>query len=309
MTGTGAAPAIGSATPTTTGRGNIPWRAVLVFGSIAVGTTTVIAMVTTTFGWTVNSPAWGLLAPIAMWAPALGRLIARRTVDRHFMGTLPLRRWGATGARVVLVPLAVPLLVYGGAYAIAWSMGLVHWSPGGGTWTSGTQIALNLIVNLSLLGVLGTLTAMGEEIGWRGYLQPRLDAAGVRWSLLVVTLVQLAYHAPLMAGAGYIAVGGLASSLLLFVVGDLPVTFLMARESYLAQSLWPAVFFHSFHNTISQWLFPKLFTSADDQMWLRGEGGTLPMIGYVAVGSVVYAWMRWHGTTWQVFAQRQRVNL
>src|SRR5882757_8413670 len=80
--------------------------------------------------------------------------------------------------------------------------------------------AANLIVNALILGVFGTLTAMGEEIGWRGYLQPRLDAAGVRWSVAVVWLCQLAYHAPLIAGAGYVNAGSLPLSLVLFAAAD-----------------------------------------------------------------------------------------
>ena len=244
----------------------------------------------------------GVLAPIAMWAPALGRFAAVRTVDRGFTDTLSLRRWGSTGARVVLWPLAVPLAVYGTAYAIAWSAGFAHWSPGGGKWTTGPQIAANLLVNLSILGVFGTFTAMGEEIGWRGYLQPRLDAAGVRASVVVVWLCQLAYHAPLMAGARYADAGGLSTSLALFAVADLPVAFLWAWGSYRARSLWPAVFFHSFHNTISQWLFPKFFAGGENELWL-GEGGLLPVAGYVVVGAAVFLWMRWRGPSWQALAE------
>ena len=56
---------------------------------------------------------------------------------------------GMTGAQVVLCPLALPLMVYGTADAIAWFAGFVHWSPGGGNWTTGPQIAINLLVNLT----------------------------------------------------------------------------------------------------------------------------------------------------------------
>jgi membrane protease YdiL (CAAX protease family) len=281
----------------------IPWRPLLVFLGISVGATTAIAAVSASMGWTVRSPAWGVLALVAMWAPALGRFVAVRTVDRGFTATLSLRGWGATGAQVIFWPLAVPLAVYGAAYAIAWSTGLAYWSPGGGKWTTGSQIAANLLVNLFILGIYGTFTAMGEEIGWRGYLQPRLDAAGVRASVIVVWLCQLAYHAPLMAGAGYADAGSLMTTLALFAVGDLPVSFLWAWGSYRAGSLWPAVFFHSFHNTVSQWLFPKFFAGGENELWL-GEAGLLPVAGYIVVGVAVFLWMRRRGPSWQALARR-----
>jgi membrane protease YdiL (CAAX protease family) len=281
----------------------IPWEPLLIFAGISVGTTTVIAVVCASMGWTVDSPAWTLLVPVAMWAPAFGRMVTRRVADTSFTATLPIRRWGVTGAQVVLWPLAVPLVVYGAAYAIAWYAGVAHWSPGGGKWTSGPQIAANLLVNLSILGVFGTFTAMGEELGWRGYLQPRLDAAGVRASVIVVWLCQLAYHAPIMVGAGYVAVGGFFMSFALFAMLDLPVTFIIAREAYRARSLWPAVFFHSFHNTISQWLFPSFFTVGDNQFWLQGETGLLPVAGYAVLGASLLLWVRRHGPPWQALAR------
>jgi len=285
----------------------IPWRPLLVFLGISAGTTTAIAVLSASMGWTVRSPAWGMLVPIAMWAPALGRFVARRTVDRGFTSTLPLRRWGTTGAQAIVWPLAVPLAVYGAAYAIASSAGFARWSPGLGKWTTGSQIAVNLLVNLSILGIFGTFTALGEEIGWRGYLQPRLDAAGVRWSVVIVWLCQLVYHGPLMAGAGYADAGGFFASLALFAAGDLAVTFLWARESYRARSLWPAVFFHSFHNTISQWLFPRFFAGGENELWL-GEGGLLPVAGYGLLGLALFLWMRWRGPSWQALARHALIT-
>jgi membrane protease YdiL (CAAX protease family) len=268
---------------------------------VSAGTTTAIAVLAWMNGWTVVSPVWGLLAPLAMWAPALGRFVACRTVDRQFTTTLPLSRWGATGASVLVVPLAVPLIVYGIAYAAAVRTGLAHWSPGGGAWTTGTQIAMNIVINLSLLAVFGTATALGEEIGWRGYLQPRLDAAGVRSSVLIVWLCQILYHAPLIAGAGYATSGSFVGDLARFAPADLALTFIWAAESYRARSLWPAVFFHSFHNTISQWLFPRLFAGGDNELWL-GETGMLPATVYVIAGVVFYAWMRRRGLSWRMLA-------
>ena len=136
--------------------------------------------------------------------------------------------------------------------------------------TTGPQIAMNLIVNLSILGIFGTFTAMGEELGWRGYLQPRLDAAGVRGSMLVVWLCQLALLAPLMAGAGYADAGGRSRASLSSPSGVFRGSSL--GGVYGGRSLGGAVFLHSFHNTISQWLFPKFFAGGEDGLWLEGAG-------------------------------------
>jgi hypothetical protein len=217
----------------------IPWRPLLVFSGISVGTALAVAALCAWMGWTVSSPVWSSLVSIVMWAPALGRLVARRTVDRGFTSTLSLRRWGVTGAQVVLWPLVYPLVVYGVAYAIAWAAGFAHWSPGGGRWTSGAQIAANLIINLSILSVYGTFTAMGEEIGW-----------------------------------------------------------------HRARSLWPAVFFHSFQNTISQWLFPRFFAVSGTHLWLTGEMGLLPVAGYGVLAVALYLRMRRQGLSWTVYANR-----
>jgi len=282
----------------------IPWRPLLVFLAVSVGATTAIALLCFVTGWTVQSPAWAALAPIAMWAPSLGRVVAIRTVDRGFVSPLPLSRWGTTATQVIVWPIAVPLAVYGAAYAIAWTLGIAHWSPGGGRWTTGPQVAVNLVVNLVVLGVFGTFTAMGEEIGWRGYLQPRLDAARVHRSVAIVWLCQLAYHAPLMAGAGYVNAGNFFITLALFASADLPLAFLWARESYRAGSLWPAVFFHSVHNAVSQWLFPRFFAGGDNELWL-GESGILPVACYVAFGIALFLWTRRHGPSWDALAGRR----
>jgi uncharacterized protein len=278
-------------------------RALLVFLLIVVGTTAAIAIVTARMGWTVTSPAWGVLGTLAMWAPAVGSIAARRVAGRPADVRLPLNRWGSTGIQVVLWPLVVPLVVYGVSYVVAWSAGIVHWSPGGGKWTSDRQIAANLLVNIPILAVFGTVTAMGEEIGWRGFLQPFLDACGVRASIVVVCLCQLAYHAPLMAGSGYADVGGLVPSLALFFLGDLPLTFIWTHEAYRAGSLWPAVFFHSFHNSVSQWLFPKFFITEGSQPWLQGEAGLFPMVGYLILGGALFVWIRSRGQSWASFAR------
>jgi CAAX protease family protein len=259
-------------------QGKFPWPSVTVYSSVTVGATGGIALFMTSAAWNMRSPVWFLLAPLAMWVPALARFVVLRTVDRGFRAMLPLENFAGIGRHAAVVALALPIVVYGTAYGIAWIAGWVYWSPGGGLWTTGSRIALNVVVNASILGTYGTMTALGEELGWRGYLQPRLDAAGVRGSFVVVGLCWSIYHAPFALVDWSGATPALAFALAKGLVLDVSLSYLWAQLSYSARSLWPAVFLHSFHNGVSQWLFPKFFAGGDET-WL-GEGGVLPLACY-----------------------------
>jgi hypothetical protein len=161
----------------------------------------------------------------------------------------------------------------GTSVAIAMLMAVMGWTVNSPSWAGLAPIGMRA-------PALGSLIARRME-------HPRFDATlplrrwgstGSQVILLPVAMpLQVAYHAPLMIGAEYAEAGSLASSIAILAVGDLPISFIMARESYRARSLWPAVFFHSFHNTISQWLFPRFFAVDTEQPWLRGEAGVLQM--------------------------------
>ena len=141
---------------------------------------------------------------------------------------------------------------------------------------------------------------MGEEIGWRGSVQPRLDAAGVRSSIMIVWLFQLAYHAPLIAGADYGLVGEDYRTSLRALRHQRSSGLVHHGERVvscaqpLAGGLLPQL---SQHN-LAVAVIPKFYTVSDDQPWLRGEMGLLPMIGYIVLGTSMYAWMRLRGQSW-----------
>ena len=129
-----------------------------------------------------------------------------------------------------------------------------------------------------------TIGSLGEELGWRGYLQPRLDAAGVKVSLVIVIVLEIIWHVPIFILSGYLLGESVALTVLLFTGLKMFASPLWAWSVYRARSIWPAVFFHTFHNEISQWLFPKFFSTSDDGI-LLGEFGVLPVAAYgVAFG-------------------------
>jgi hypothetical protein len=101
--------------------------------------------------------------------------------------------------------------------------------------------------------------------------------------------------------AGYLGTTNLAASLGLFLALGLGLTPLWTWATYRWQSVWMAVFFHTFHNAVSQVIVPKALGAGDPL--LLGESGVFPVIGYLVAGLIVFAMLRRRRRTWLLFAR------
>jgi membrane protease YdiL (CAAX protease family) len=247
---------------------------VVVFYVLAVAGAAIGSFAARRIGWTIDTAGWALAASVIMWTPALARLVATR-VAGGWVSPFPLSRLGTNLALVFIVPAAVELSIYIAAYASGMIAGHAHWAP---TW-SGARLVTNLAVNLPLLIVIGLLVSTGEELGWRGYLQPRLDELGVRYSFLLVGVLWAAFHVPIMILAGYERSETSAQGLTLFTICCICDSYLWWRVCASTGSLMPAVWFHTFHNIASQWLLPHLVQT--DSTSLLSEHGILPTVFHV----------------------------
>ncbi|MCB9795039.1 MAG: CPBP family intramembrane metalloprotease [Alphaproteobacteria bacterium] len=231
-------------------------------------------------GVRAGDPAWAWVAPSLMAGPALAAWRVTRGVDAGWRPPLSLRRWGRGGAWVALGPLLGALGVYGGAYALAWALGLAHWAPGQATPAHVGPLA----------GVLGLAGCVTEELGWRGYLQPRLREAGARAPWLWTGLAWWGFHLPAVALAGYLPSEWLPLSLALFATSCVAESAIWGLSCRLAGSLWPAVCFHASHNLAASALFPALFVTGGGL--LLGEEGLLPTASHLLLGAALLAWSR-----------------
>jgi membrane protease YdiL (CAAX protease family) len=234
---------------------------------------------------------------VAMWMPGFARLVATRTVDRGWHSPFPLRRWGHPAWLVVILPLASVTTIYLGAYLLAALAGVERFSP---AWSRGRLVA-NIVVNLPLLSAIGIVGALGEEIGWRGYLQPRLDELNVPYSLLWTIVAETLFHFPLILLAGYLGAKNLLATLALFFTLGLGLTPLWTWATYQWGTIWMAVLFHTFHNAVSQVIIPKALGEGDPLV--LGESGVFPVIAYLSAGLIVFLIIRRRGPTWQRFAR------
>ncbi|WP_274917810.1 CPBP family intramembrane glutamic endopeptidase [Streptomyces sp. WZ-12] len=189
----------------------------------------------------------------AMFAPALAAILVNRLVERGGLlrDALALRwprPWGR-GVRACLMGLAVPAGLTVAALTIgtatgAYPLGELHWAPTA-TWAASTL--LQIAVSLPLF--------FGEELGWQGYLFPRLARSRNGSRLLPAYLLTgcafALWHLPTLLMGGqypgrpwYVSVPAMLISCTLI----LPVfTWLRLRSG----SVLPAVLAHAFVSTAS----------------------------------------------------------
>lgn len=118
---------------------------------------------------------------------------------------------------------------------------------GGGSFPLGDFAAAFLVALVPVL-----VTSIAEEVGWRGYLVPRLEAAGVgRWANhLVVGLVWGAWHIPYVAVFWDFTDESLATLLPRLLLGTIIVAVIYGEIRMRTGSVWPAVLMHAIGNAV-----------------------------------------------------------
>ena len=161
-----------------------------------------------------------------------------------------------------------------------------------------TSVTAGDVGVLAILLVTGTVLAFCEEIGWRGYLQPRVASWAGRWgAYLVIGLVWVAWHLPyILLTDGYHPDGNRVLVLTLFTGSVLVFSVLFGLLRDLSGSVWPAVVGHVAHNAVFAWLGTEVVVAHDPVLvdeYLAGDTGLFVLVGTaVAVAITVTATRR-----------------
>lgn len=143
-------------------------------------------------------------------------------------------------------------------------------------------IIVMIVTNL----VMVTLTtSLGEELGWRGYLLPRLRTLGEGKALLLSGVIWAVWHLPLMLlTTQYHAGQNMLLYFPLFLLSALALGTAIGYTRLRTESVWPASIMHTAANFA--WGFYALYytPTSGSAEFISGDAGLVQLLLYGAIG-------------------------
>ena len=232
----------------------------------------------------------------AMWSPGLAALFTKRLFGEP-IADLPWK-WG--GARYAWLAYFIPLAYALPVYLVAWLTPLggflepdfLNRTAAQFGW-SGFPSTVVLVLFIVLTGTIGLVAktgrALGEEIGWRGFLVPELNkVVGFTGVSVISGLMWAAYHFPVLLFGDYNKGGPAWYSLVCFTLMVVADSFIMAWLTLRSKSLWPAAIFHGSHNLFIQSILTPLTRDTGHTYYFIDEFG-IGLVITIGIGAVL-AW-------------------
>lgn len=205
-------------------------------------------------------------AVILMWVPAFGAILTKILYHRKDKAFLGFR---ICHVKYILGGILIPLIFTAGSYFIYWKM-----RPQSLLVEDMEELELFLLIGLPI----SLLSAIGEEIGWRGFMLPAfLERMGLCKALLLSSTIWGIWHLPLLMSGLYMAETPLWFRVPMFMLMIIPAGMIMGILTYKSESVWPAAFFHASQNHFNQSIFEPI-TFGDDRMFFISETGIYTVI-------------------------------
>jgi len=249
------------------------------------------------FWWIMINSSISLLPLMGlMWSPALAAIL----IKLAFRERIRELGFSPRNGRLQLLGYALPFLYATPIYLVVWLVG----QEGFRQTVLGTTAAVRFpdlpasqslawFVLLSLtLGFLDKATrALGEEIGWRGFLVPELARATSFTGVgLISGLMWALWHYPLIVLGSYHSKAPMWYGLLCFTVMVVAWGVIAAWLRLRSGSIWPVTILHASHNALIQLVLNPLTVSTGATVYLIDEFGAGVALGTVCIA--VFVWVR-----------------
>ncbi|PYX99434.1 MAG: CPBP family intramembrane metalloprotease domain-containing protein [Acidobacteria bacterium] len=232
-----------------------------------------------------------------MWSPGAAALLTCRILTRDVRSlgwTWPQRKY-------VVLSYVIPLAYAAVAYGTVWitrqggfnsdfvtrlvsRFGLSGMPPAG--------VLVLYLVLASTVGVIQSVSsALGEEIGWRGFLVPELaKVTSFTKVSLISGVIWAAWHTPILLFADYNAGTNRWYGLACFSVMVISISFIFAWMRLASGSLWTGAILHASHNLFVQAVFDNFMRDTGRTLWLTTEFGAA--LALSAAGCALLFWTK-----------------
>jgi uncharacterized protein len=240
----------------------------------------------------------GLVVSLVMWCPAFAALATCGLfgIDLATLG------WNWRPTRYVGWAYVIPILYALPVYIVTWtairgSFAFSSFAAPLGTalgfpdWPRAAALLL-AVPGYATVGVISsTARALGEEIGWRGFLLPRLvQRAGFTWGCLLSGCIWAVWHYPALLFADYNAGTRPAFALSCFTLMVIADSYILGWLRLKSGSLWTSAILHASHNLFIQAIFDRMTEPVGRTLYVTTEFGAGLAIS--AGAFALYFWTR-----------------
>ena len=209
--------------------------------------------------------------------------VTPRGKRRELWGSFGLKH---AGLRMWPMALLVPMVLAASAYAIAVALGVADLRDLDLTPSGSAAWVLNLVTSLTFMTVL----FLGEEIGWRGYLLPRIQQlTSRRRAALVTGFIHGCFHLPLILIATTYDEHGSRWLVAPMVVATITMGGVFYAYLWdMTGTVWPVAMAHGAVNFMfGLGASAVVASSPDDLAYVAGESG-LATFAVVAVAAALF---------------------
>jgi uncharacterized protein len=244
-----------------------------------------------------------------MLTPLLATLIMLFVVTRDGLavsrsasetnGRLPLG-FTRSGRQTWGLALLLPLPILAVSYGLAWVSDAAAFAP---PTESGwlPDLLINLVINFLII----TLFVVSEEIGFRGYLLPRLRKLGDTQAILLSGFLHGVWHLPLiLLTPFYLAEGNRWLTIPLFLLLLTAAGAIYGALRLATGSLWPVIILHAAFNAFLGLCTALTAMRSPLAIYLVGESGVLTL----AVTAVAALWIMQRYFTYGDIAHEQEIH-
>jgi membrane protease YdiL (CAAX protease family) len=234
---------------------------------------------------------------VAMWMPGIAAILVTRFVAKSKISSLNLGQLGPKKYYVWAWLVFLVLSICTGLLTVAFRAGqfdptftLIRESmvdaPGGDIIPAWGIVVIQIIFSLTLAPLINTVLALGEELGWRGYLLPELLPLGTGKAILISGVIWGIWHAPaVLQGLNYpsMPVAGVFLMIVFTVLSGTILSWLYLNT----RSPWTPALGHGALNATAG--ISILFMKDVD---LAMGGSLTSIIGFIPLGIFV-GWLVW----------------